>query len=256
MVAKPVKTLECHYSMTQFFKKIILGEALQLPREYCQPFLTDVSLIYLLNYHCPVFFAFLLKHAFKLSTDGVYLHSRSDGRCFRSFRSHNQPKKTQVMGQATPSPPCITVNGEELGVVHQCQYLGSTTTDTLSLDVELSKRIDKTSTTLSKLTKRVWENKHLTILTKITVYKAYVISTLLYGSESWTTYSTQERKLQVFHLRCFRRILGITWQDKVRNNDVLSRAGIPSMYTLLRRSKNYPFLTVDGYFFDYLTVGG
>ena len=92
-------------------------------------------------------------------------------------------KKTQVMGQATPSPPCITVNGEELGVVHQFQYLGSTTTDTLFLDVELSKRIGKASTTLSKLTKRVWENKHLTILTKITVYKACVIGTLLYGSD-------------------------------------------------------------------------
>ena len=99
-------------------------------------------------------------------------------------------KKTHIMGQATPSPPCITVNGEELEVVHQFQYLGSTTTDTLSPDVELSKRIVK------RIAKRVWEYKHLTINTKIIVYKACVLSTLLYGNESWTTYSTQERKLQ------------------------------------------------------------
>ena len=91
----------------------------------------------------------------------------------------------------------------------------------------------KSSTTLSKLTKRVWENKHLTIPTKINVYKACVISTLLYGSESWTTYSTQEQKLQVFHLRCLHRIFGITWQHKVWNNDVLLIAGVPSMFTLL-----------------------
>ena len=44
-------------------------------------------------------------------------------------------------------------------------------------------------------------------------------------SEFWTTYSTQERKLQVFNLGYFRRILGNTWYDKVRNNDILSRAG-------------------------------
>ena len=44
-------------------------------------------------------------------------------------------------------------------------------------------------------------------------------------------------ELQAFHLRCLRRILGITWQDKVPNNEVLSRAGIPSMYTLLRQSR-------------------
>ncbi len=66
------------------------------------------------------------------------------------------------------------------------------------------------------------------------VYKACVLSTLLYGSEAWTTYSTQENKLQTFHLRCLRRILGILWKDKVTNNDVLSKAGIASMYTFLR----------------------
>ena len=83
------------------------------------------------------------------------------------------------MGQATSAPPCITVSDEQLEVVHQFQYLGSTTTDTLSLDIELSKCIGKTLPTLSKLTKRVWENKHLTIPTKINVYKACIISTLL-----------------------------------------------------------------------------
>ena len=228
-----------------------------------------------------IFFALLLKHAFKRSTDGVYLHSRSDGCLFNILRlhaktktrtvtirdllfaddvamvSHQQDglqrlidkfsdafdlfgltisqKKTQVMGQVTPAPPCITVSSKELEVAHQFQYLGSTTTDTLSLDVELRKDIGKASTSLSKLTKRVWENKHLTIPTKINVYKACVISTLLYGSESWTTYSTQEQKLQVFHLRCLCRILGITWQDKVWNNDVLLITGVPSMFTLLHQ---------------------
>ena len=66
--------------------------------------------------------------------------------------------------------------------------------------------------------------------------KACVVSSLLYGSESWTSYSTQEQKLQVFHPRCLRRILGITWQDKA-SNDVLLTAGIPSMFTLLRQRR-------------------
>ena len=225
-----------------------------------------------------IFLVLLLKHAFKSSTDGVYLHSISDGCLFNISRlctktktrtvtirdmlfaddvamvSHQQDglqrlmdkfsdvcnffglriiqKKTQVMGQPTPAPPCVTDDGKELEVVHQFHYLGSTTTNTLSLDVELSKYIGKASTTLSKLTKRIWENKHLTIPTKINVYKACIISTLLYGSESWSTYSTQEQNLQVFHLRCLCRILGITWQNKVQTND-LWRAGIPSMFTLL-----------------------
>lgn len=33
------------------------------------------------------------------------------------------------------------------------------------------------------------------------------LSDLLYGSESWTLYAQQERRLNVFHPRCLRRIL-------------------------------------------------
>ena len=70
--------------------------------------------------------------------------------------------------------------------------------------------------------------------TNMAVYYACVTSTLLYGSETWNTYAGQERRLNTFHLRSIRHILGI-WQDKVTNADVLSRAGLPTMYTLLRQ---------------------
>ena len=69
------------------------------------------------------------------------------------------------MGQATPAQPLLKINGENLEVVHQFQYLGSTMTNTLSMDVEISKRIGLAFRTLSKLAKRVWENKHLKIPT-------------------------------------------------------------------------------------------
>ena len=41
-----------------------------------------------------------------------------------------------------------------------------------------------------------------------------------------------QRKLNVFHLRCLRRVLGVSWQDKVTINEDLHRAGISSMYIL------------------------
>ena len=88
-------------------------------------------------------------------------------------------KKTQVMGQAIPMPPTIKINEKDLEVVNQFQYLGSTTTDSLSLNTEISKRIEKAATTLAKLTKRVWDNKNLTITTKVKVYQTCVISTAL-----------------------------------------------------------------------------
>jgi hypothetical protein len=140
-------------------------------------------------------------------------------------------KKTNVLSQDTPTAPVITIDDYQLEVVHQFTYLGSTITDNLSLDVELDKRIGKAASTLSRLTTRVWTNSRLTTATKMSVYNACIISTLLYGCESWTTYARQEKRLNTFHLRCLRRILGISWQNKVTNSEVLSRADIPSMYS-------------------------
>ena len=142
-------------------------------------------------------------------------------------------KKTQVMGQDVDSPPTISISDHELEVVHDFVYLGSTISDSLSLNLEISRRIGKAATSMSRLSKREWTNGKLTEHTKIQVYGACVLSTLLYGSESWTLRAQQERKLNTFHMRCLRRILHITWQDRVTNNSVLERAGILSMFTLL-----------------------
>ena len=59
------------------------------------------------------------------------------------------------------------------------------------------------------------------------------------SSEAWTTYKRQEKKLNSFHLRCLRRILDISWQDKVTNTEVglLERASSFSLYTLLSQRR-------------------
>ena len=146
-------------------------------------------------------------------------------------------KKTNVLGQNVDTPLVITISNYQLEVVHEFTYLGSTITDNLSLDAELNKRIGKAATTLGRLATRVWENPKLTTKTKVVVYNACVVSTLQYGSEAWTTYSKQEQKLNSFHLRSLRRILGISWRDKVPNTEVLDRAGLPTTYTLLRQRR-------------------
>ena len=90
---------------------------------------------------------------------------------------------------------------------------------------------------MARLSKRVWENSSLTRRTKILVYQACVLTTLLYGSEAWTTYMRQEHRLNAFHMRCLRRILGISWQDHIPNRDVLVRAGVSSMHSLLSQRR-------------------
>lgn len=142
-------------------------------------------------------------------------------------------KKTNIMAQDAESPPVITIENTQLEVVNSFTYLGSTVSDTLNLDTEISSRIAKAAGVMAKLNKRVWNNSLLSERTKVLVYQACVLSTLLYGSESWTAYARQEKRLNSFHLRCLRRLLKIKWQDRVPNTEVLDRAGLLSMPALL-----------------------
>ncbi|XP_068756587.1 uncharacterized protein [Montipora capricornis] len=146
-------------------------------------------------------------------------------------------KKTQVMGQDVSNDPSISIGDHTLEVVDKFTYLGSTISSNLSLDAELNTRIGKAATALARLTKRVWDNTMLSTNTKMRVYQACVLSTLLYGSEAWTLYSYQERRLNAFHMRCLRRLLGITWQDRVTNIDVLAKAGMPSIFAILTQRR-------------------
>ena len=170
------------------------------------------------------------------SQDGLQSLMNSLSQACENFRLTISLKKTEVMSQ-NADPPHIVINDYKLEAVESFVYLGSTIANNLSLDAEINKRIGKASTVLARLTSRVWENRKLTINTKMSVFQACVLSTLLYSSESWTLYASQEKKLNVFFMRCLRRILGISWKDRITNNEVLARAKLPSMYTILRQRR-------------------
>ncbi|RJG15198.1 hypothetical protein D4A39_16670, partial [Alcanivorax profundi] len=146
-------------------------------------------------------------------------------------------KKTNIMGQDVSTPPTIIIGDHTLEVVDKFSYLGSTISSNLSLDAELNVRIGKAASAMARLAKRVWDNPMLTLNTKMKVYQACVLSTLLYGSEAWTLYTHQERRLNAFHMRNLRRLLGITWQDRVSNADVLAQAGLSSMFATLSQRR-------------------
>ena len=100
--------------------------------------------------------------------------------------------KTNVMVQGTDQLPVITVNGHMLEAVDNFTYLGSTISSSLSVEAEVSSRITKATAVMSKLHHRVWNNSSLTEKTKLHVYQACVLSTLLYGSEAQTNHELDE----------------------------------------------------------------
>ena len=151
----------------------------------------------------------------------------------KAFSLEISTKKTVTLTQDGTNEGKIILDNKPLEAVKKFCYLGSTITSTTSLDEEINVRIGKAATAFGRLSKRAWNNKMLTMKTKIRIYEACILSTLLYGSETWTLYSRQEKKLNTFHLRCLRRILGITWQDKVTNTEVLKQAALQSMTSIL-----------------------
>ncbi len=106
-----------------------------------------------------------------------------------------------------------------------------------SLETELNQRIGKAASTFGNLQVRVWSNKKLKIHTKVQIYEACLLSILLYGCESWPTYSRQERRLNAFHLRCLRKISGVSWEDKVSDVRVLELSHSSNLWTVIRRRR-------------------
>jgi len=80
---------------------------------------------------------------------------------------------------------------------------------------EVATRIARAASIFGRLRKRVWDNRSLSQKTKLRIYHTCVISALLYGSETLGLHVDQERRLNHFHLKCLRLLLGIHWKDKV-----------------------------------------
>ncbi|BHF65550.1 hypothetical protein SprV_0200856300 [Sparganum proliferum] len=161
---------------------------------------------------------------------------------FENFGLVINTQKTVVMHQPPPNSaippnaPQISVNGAQLQVVENFPYLGSTLSRNIKIDDEVANRISKASQAFGRLQSTVWNRHGLQLSTKLKMYKAVILPTLLYGAETWTVYTKQARRLNHFHLSCLRRILRLNWQDRIPDTDVLERTGILSIYTMLRQT--------------------
>ena len=95
--------------------------------------------------------------------------------------------------------------------VSEFPYLGSLIVESGRTHVEVDKRIANASKAFGALRRAVFKDAHLSVATKRSVYRACVLSVLLYGSECWVPLRKDLKKLNSFH-RCVRTVLGITNQ--------------------------------------------
>lgn len=147
---------------------------------------------------------------------------------YQSFGLQVNIQKTEVISQLTTptsTRPSFHINGIPLKTVDHFTYLGSSLSSCCSLDTEIHTRINKASSSFGRLRSRVFENRNLKVSTKIAVYNAVCLSTLLYGAESWTPYRRHITNLEAFHIRCLQKILGLSWEDRVPHTDILKHTG-------------------------------
>ena len=89
------------------------------------------------------------------------------------------------------------------------------------MDADVKRRVAQVSRAFGALKKSFFLDKNLILTTKWKIYSACVLSVLLYGAECWIPLRKHEKKLNIFHHRCIRIILGISnlWREVRRWGD-------------------------------------
>jgi hypothetical protein len=86
----------------------------------------------------------------------------------------------------------------------------------------------------------LWRNKHIELGTKVWLYLALPVNTLLWGCESWAISAEASRRLESFHIKSIRKILGVTMWNiealRITNKQILKEFNnMPSMENIIAK---------------------
>ena len=113
------------------------------------------------------------------------------------------------------------MNGQKLETVTSFNYLGSVITDEGPMP-EILSRIAQTTAALTRL-KPVLIDKSISLSSKIRLMRSLVTCIFLYACESWTLTAELQRRMQALEMRCYRKILHISYKDHVTKEEVRAK---------------------------------
>ena len=128
-------------------------------------------------------------------------------------------KKTKSMRINNAITRSFTIQNEPIEDVSTFTYLGSITSISGGTEEDIRSRIGKARHVFTTL-RPIWKNKNIRLPTKLKLFNSNVISTLLYGSETWIHTKALDEKLKVFVNTCLRQILQIRWPETISNQDL------------------------------------
>ena len=68
---------------------------------------------------------------------------------------------------------------------------------------------------------RTLKSRDITLPTNVHLVKAMVFPVVMYGCESWTLNKAECRRIDVFELWCWRRLLRVSWTARRSNQSIL-----------------------------------
>ena len=115
----------------------------------------------------------------------------------------------------------LHIAGNTLDEVQSFKYLGAIISEEGSKP-EVLARIAQATAALSSL-KKIWRDRNITLRSKIRLLRSLVISIFLYACESWTLTADLQRRIQAMEMRCYRRLLNISYTEHITNVEVRIR---------------------------------
>ena len=70
----------------------------------------------------------------------------------------------------------------------------------------------------------VLKSRDISLPTKVHLVKATVFPVVMYGCESWTIKKAEHQRIDACKLRCWRRLLRVTWAARNSNQSILKES--------------------------------
>ena len=136
-------------------------------------------------------------------------------------------KKTEAMviSQKKDPPICtIKIGKKSLRQVHNFKYLGTWISADGKCKAEVTARIVQAKKIFGQM-KHLLVNQSMSMKVRRRVLDCYILPVLLHGCEAWTISKDIENRLRATEMWFLRRMLRISYLDRVRNKEVLEGAG-------------------------------
>ena len=67
----------------------------------------------------------------------------------------------------------------------------------------------------------ILKSRYITLPTKVHLVKSMTFPVVMYGCESWTIKKAEHQRIDAFELRCWRRLLRVSWTARRSNQSIL-----------------------------------